>query len=240
LKKEALPPPTMSQKASLHLLYTCPFCWKVRGLIEHLGMDVDYIGVNGMKIKKSVAFAGDWGKVPVFTDEQGEHVVNSTPILRHIDAVYNDGKMAAQGDSSRQDTWMEWTDAKLSKATVPILYGTLGSALKTTTRIAKLEDFGFISKRLYAWAGFPIMWGIIAKKRVKKDGRKPKQLWHDLLTEFTTAHEGQPFFGGASPDLVDFSAFGYMRSISPFPQFNLLTDHEAGMAWYKRMEGTLA
>ena len=230
----------MSQKASLHLLYTCPFCWKVRGLIEHLGMDVDYIGVNGMKIKKSVAFAGDWGKVPVFTDEQGEHVVNSTPILRHIDAVYNDGKMAAQGDSSRQDTWMEWTDAKLSKATVPILYGTLGSALKTTTRIAKLEDFGFISKRLYAWAGFPIMWGIIAKKRVKKDGRKPKQLWHDLLTEFTTAHEGQPFFGGASPDFVDFSAFGYMRSISPFPQFNLLTDHEAGMAWYKRMEGTLA
>lgn len=240
MKKEALPPPTMSQKASLHLLYTCPFCWKVRGLIEHLGMDVDYIGVNGMKIKKSVAFAGDWGKVPVFTDEQGEHVVNSTPILRHIDAVYNDGKMAAQGDSSRQDTWMKWTDAKLSKATVPILYGTLGSALKTTTRIAKLEDFGFISKRLYAWAGFPIMWGIIAKKRVKKDGRKPKQLWHDLLTEFTTAHEGQPFFGGASPDLVDFSAFGYMRSISPFPQFNLLTDHEAGMAWYKRMEGTLA
>ena len=240
MKKEALPPPTMSQKASLHLLYTCPFCWKVRGLIEHLGMDVDYIGVNGMKIKKSVAFAGDWGKVPVFTDEQGEHVVNSTPILRHIDAVYNDGKMAAQGDSSRQDTWMEWADAKLSKATVPILYGTLGSALKTTTRIAKLEDFGFISKRLYAWAGFPIMWGIIAKKRVKKDGRKPKQLWHDLLTEFTTAHEGQPFFGGASPDLVDFSAFGYMRSTSPFPQFNLLTDHEAGMAWYKRMEGTLA
>lgn len=222
------------------MLYTCPFCWKVRGLIEHLDMDVEFVGVNGMKIKKSVAFAGDWGKVPVYTDEQGQHVVNSTPILRHIDTTYNDGKMAAQGDKERQDAWLEWTDAKMSKATVPILYGTLGSALKTTTRISKLETFGFISKRLYAWAGFPIMWGIIAKKRVKKDGRKPKQLWHDLLTEFTTAHDGQPFFGGASPDLVDFSAFGYMRSISPFPQFNLLTDHESGMAWYKRMEATLA
>ena len=84
------------------------------------------------------------------------------------------------------------------------------------------------------------MWGIIAKKRVKKDGRKPKQLWHDLLTEFTASHNEKDFFGGSSPDLVDFAAFGYMRSISPFPQFNQLTDHAAGIAWYKRMEGTLA
>jgi len=84
------------------------------------------------------------------------------------------------------------------------------------------------------------MWGIIARKRVKNDGRKPKQLWHDLLTEFTGAHEGQPFFGGDGPDLVDFAAFGYMRSVSPFPQFAQLEDHDAGMAWYRRMEATLA
>ena len=84
------------------------------------------------------------------------------------------------------------------------------------------------------------MWGIIAKKRVKKDGRKPKQLWHDLLTEFTDAHDGESFFGGDSPDLVDFAAFGYMRSISPFPQFSLLSDHDAGMAWYNRMSETLS
>ena len=80
------------------------------------------------------------------------------------------------------------------------------------------------------------MWGIIAKKRVKKDGRKPKQLWHDLLSEFTESHNGEDFFGGVEPNLVDFSVFGYMRSISPFPQFNLLTDHKAGIEWYNRME----
>ena len=77
------------------------------------------------------------------------------------------------------------------------------------------------------------------QKRVKKDGRKPKQLWHDLLTEFTDAHEGGAFFGGDTPDLPDFAAFGYMRSISPFPQFSLLEDHQAGMAWYNRMMATL-
>lgn len=229
----------MAQTPQLHMLYSCPFCWKVRGLLEHLDMKVDYVGVNGMKIRKDVAFAGDWGKVPVFTDEHGQHHVDSTPLLRLIDQQYNNGSMASIGDKTRQDQWMEWVDAKMSKATVPILYGTLGSALKTTTRISKIEKFGFISKRLYAWAGFPIMWGIIARKRVKKDGRKPKQLWHDLLSEFTDEHGEHPFFGGEQPDLVDFAAFGYMRSISPFPQFDLLTDHKAGIAWYRRMEGTL-
>ena len=135
---------------------------------------------------------------------------------------------------------MKWADTKMSKATVPILYGTLGSAFKTTTRISKLEKFGFISKRLYAWLGFPIMWGIIAKKRVKQDGRKPKQLWHDLMTEFTNEHNGLDYFGGDKPNIVDFSVFGYMRSISPFPQFSLLTDHVNGMSWYNRMESLIS
>ena len=125
---------------TLHLLYSCPFCWKVRGLLEHLDVDVNYVGVNGMKIKKDVAFAGDWGKVPVFTDAQGQHHVDSTPLLRLIDQTYNNGTMAAQGDTARQEEWMTWVDTHLSKATVPILYGSLGSALKTTTRISKLRS----------------------------------------------------------------------------------------------------
>ena len=229
----------MGQTPTLHMLYTCPFCWKVRGLIEHLKIDVDYIAVNGMRIKKDVSFAGDWGKVPVFTDENGGYHVDSTPLLKHIDATYNSGKLAALGDAERQAEWLEWSDTKMSKATIPILYGSIGSALKTTVRISKLEKFGFFAKRLYAWAGFPVMWGIIARKRVKKDGRKPKQLWHDLLTEFTNAHDGKDFFGGETPDLVDFSVFGYMRSVSPFPQFSLLEDHELGMAWYQRMEKSI-
>jgi hypothetical protein len=60
-----------------------------------------------------------------------------------------------------------------------------------------------------------------------------------LLSEFTESHNGEAFFGGSSPDLVDFAAFGYMRSVSPFPQFKLLTDHAAGISWYNRMERTL-
>ena len=226
-------------KPKMHMLHTCPFCWKVRSISEHLGVDFEKVQVNAMRTKKELKFAGDWGKVPVWTESDGEVVVDSTPIMKHIDSTYNDGGLWASDNEERRDQWIEWVDTKMSKATVPILYGSLSSALKTTTRVSKLEKFGFFSKRLYAWAGFPIMWGIIARSRVKKDGRKPKQLWHDLLTEFTDEFGGAPFFGGQEPDLVDLAAFGYMRSISPFPQFSQLEDHENGMGWYRRIEATL-
>ena len=76
-------------KVTLHMLHTCPFCWKVRGLIEYLKLDVDYVSVNGLKIKKAVSFAGDWGKVPVFTDESGQYHTDSTPIMKFIDENCN-------------------------------------------------------------------------------------------------------------------------------------------------------
>tara|TARA_Y100001958_G_C21142589_1_gene480894 strand:- start:101 stop:685 length:585 start_codon:yes stop_codon:yes gene_type:complete len=192
-----------------------------------------------MKQKKTLPSAPEWTKVPVWVDSNTGVHVDSTPIMKQIDATHNDGKLWATDDESRRDEWMEWVDLHMSRATIPILYGSLGSALKTTTRVSKLEKFGFISKRLYAWAGFPIMWGIIARKRVKKDGRTPKKLWHDLLSEFTNEFGGNTFFGGDSPNLVDLAAFGYVRSISPYPQFSQISDHEAGMNWYKAVEATL-
>ena len=224
----------MSQ-ATLHVLQTCPFSWKVRGLVEHLGLDVAEVQVNAMRTKKELSFTNGWNKVPVFTDENGEVVVDSTPIMVYIDEKYNNSILTQSSGEERYDSMLAHVDEAWKRATIPILYGSLGAALSTTRRVSKLEKFGFISRRLYAWAGFPIMWGIIARKRVKKDGRTPKKLWHDLLTEYTESFDGEPFFGGQQPNLVDFAAFGYMRSISPFKQFKHLEDHEKGMNWYNLM-----
>ena len=63
---------------------------------------------------------------------------------------------------------------------------------------------------------------------------------HDFKVYVPGITRIQPFFGGKTPDLVDFAAFGYVRSISPYPQFGQLTDHVNGMAWYDRMEATLS
>ena len=207
--------------------------------MQHIGLDYEEVQVNPLKIKKQLAFSDGWNKVPVWRDSDGTVLVDSTPMMKELDAKYNSGKLMESSDDARRDEWLEWVDENLKRATIPILYGGLFSALKTTTRVSKLEKFGFFSKRMYAWAGFPIMWGIIARSRVKKDGRKPKQLWHDLLSEWCEEIGEADFFGGNTPNIVDIAAFGYVRSISPFSQFSQLQDHEKGMAWYNRVEATL-
>jgi len=229
----------MGNKPELFILHTCPFSWKLRSLLQHIGLDYEEVQVNPLRIKKQLAFSDGWNKVPVWRDTDGTVLVDSTPMMKELDAKYNSGKLMKSGDEARRDEWLEWVDEHFKRATIPILYGGLFSALKTTTRVSKLEKFGFFSKRLYAWAGFPIMWGIIARSRVKKDGRKPKQLWHDLLNEWCEEIGAVDFFGGSSPNMVDIAASGYMRSISPFSQFSQLQDHEKGMAWYNRVEATL-
>jgi len=224
--------------ATLHLLQTCPFCWKVRAMVDHLGIEADMVQINPMRTKKDLAFAGDWGKVPVWTEEDGTVVVDSTQIMLHLDKSRNEGRLHDASDE-RQQEWLAWVDLHFSKATVPLLYGSLGAALKTTLRVSRLERFGFFSRRLYAWAGFPVMWGFIARRRVKQDGRTPKALWHDLLSEFTGAFDGAPFFGGEEPNLVDLAAYGYVRSTSDYPQFQHLQDHQAGMMWFGAMRQRL-
>lgn len=231
----------MSESPSVHILRSCPFCWKVRVLTDYLNLDVNEIQVNPMKQKKELKFAGDWGKVPVWTTGSGEVIVDSTPIMKYIDKEHFSGQLSSRGNQERNEEWLTWVDGNISKATVPILYGSIFSALKTTPRVAKMEKFSLISGLLYAWTGFPIM-VLIAKIRIRKKfgKKKPKQIWHDLLDEFTSEFTGNSFFSGEEPGLVDFAAYGYMKSVSPYPQFELLKDHTAGMKWYNAMENASA
>ena len=132
----------MAEYPKLMMLQSCPFCWKVRTLLEHLKIDFKEDQLNPLRRKKSLKFAGDWGKVPIWRDSENDFVIDSTPIMLYLDKKYNDSKLS-NDDLSRQEGWLRWVDEKLSKATIPILYGSIGSALSSTRTVSKLEKFGF-------------------------------------------------------------------------------------------------
>ena len=160
--KEWLPPRSMANAGQLHMLYTCPFCWKVRGLLEHLDIPHERIQVNPMRTKKTLPSAPEWNKVPVWVDSNNEVHVDSTPIMKHIDSIHNGGKLWSSDDEERRDKWMDWVDLHMSKATFQFCMEVLARAENNHSSF-KLEKFGFFSKRLYAWAGFPVMWESLPK-----------------------------------------------------------------------------
>ena len=84
------------------MLYTCPFCWKVRGLLEHIGLEHEKVQVNPMKAKKQLPSAPEWTKVPVWVEADAEIITDSTPIMKHIDAKNNDGSLWNSEDESRR------------------------------------------------------------------------------------------------------------------------------------------
>ena len=102
--KEWLPPRFMANAGQLHMLYTCPFCWKVRGLLEHLDIPHERIQVNPMRTKKTLPSAPEWNKVPVWVDSNNDVHVDSTPIMKHIDTIHNGGKLWSSDDEERRGT----------------------------------------------------------------------------------------------------------------------------------------
>ena len=158
----------MTNAGQLHMLTRVPSVEVVRGLLEHLDIPHERVQVNPMKQKKTLPSAPEWTKVPVWVDSQSGVHVDSTPIMKQIDAAHNEGKLWASDNEERRDERMEWVDLHMSKATIPILYGSLGSALKTTVRVSKLEKFGFISKRCGRMGWFPNNVGNNCKKACKE------------------------------------------------------------------------
>ena len=78
------------------------------------------------------------------------------------------------------------------------------------------------------------------KKRPKKTGMMPRELWHHLLDEWTEEIGEKPFFGGDSPHIVDLAVFGYMQSIEMHSKaFRLIENHSKGMLWFNRMRNSV-
>ncbi len=155
------------------MLYSCPFCWKVRSLLEHLNLDFEAVQINPMKSKK-LPSAPEWKKVPIWIDSNGKIHVDSTPIMKEIDTSLNDGKLWESDDEQRRDKWIEWVDLHMSKATIPILYGTLWSALKTTTRVSKLEKVWIFFKATLCLGRLPNYVGNNRKKESEKRWQEAK------------------------------------------------------------------
>lgn len=108
----------MSQPCRLYQYAACPFCRKVRAALLYKGIPYETIEVHPLN-KKQIAFSKEYKKVPIFIDDQGHQVNDSTLIMRHLDSrfaarpLFSNSPQIAQFESK----WLKWADDKASSLT---------------------------------------------------------------------------------------------------------------------------
>ncbi len=222
-------------KPKLYQYAACPFCNKVRSILEYKGVDFETIEVHPFN-KKEISFSADYRAVPIYVDSRGRQVNDSTLIMRHIDEEFSQSPVfsrdpAGQAEEAR---WLAWSE-KFVKGLPAAIYDTLPNALQSFDYITKVGKFNFFEKMSIKFSGAAVM-TLVAKKIRKREGiTQPDLFLKDKAAEWAKGLNGRPFMGGENPNGADLSVYGITRSVAGLRAGRVLEENTVFADWLKRM-----
>ncbi len=220
-------------KPKLYQYTACPFCCKVRALLHYKKISYEAIEVHPIS-KKEIDFSKDYRKVPIFIDEQGVQVNDSSKIMRHIERFHPEQQVFERDSerSSLETLWLIWADEKLVRALPPLIYATWPDAYRAFKYISEVGQFSPIQKIGIRLSGTIIM-KLVAKKLAKKQMiENPQKHLGNLLNEWAKAIQGLEFLGINYPNGSDISIFGILSSIESLPGFKVIEANKKVYQWY--------
>lgn len=221
-------------KPKLYQYAACPFCNKVRTILEYKRIDFETIEVHPLN-KKEIAFSTDYRAVPIYIDSQGVQVNDSTPIMRHIDQEFP-GTKVFRGD---EESWLEWSQ-KFVKGLPTAIYDTVPNALQSFNYITKVGKFGWFQKIMIKYSGALVM-TLVAKKIKTREGiTDPKEFLVAKSQEWVQGLAGRPFMGGDTPNGADLAVYGISRSVQGLQAGIILNENKTFSDWYLRVQSKLS
>ena len=211
---------------TLYQFDSCPFCWKVKALLNFAKQPYDVIEVSPFGMKE-LDFT-DHKKVPVLKDDD-KIITESAKIVEHVNTHYS--KLPVRNDAAK---WTQWIDDVLVHYLPPIIHPNFKTSLKNFNVIMKNTKMGSLKRLITRFAGAIVM-PKVARKMKNKYGI------NDANSEFLAAIDkwvenglnGSPFFGGEQPDFIDCSMFGVLHSSHDLGVVTLATEHNKAFAkWY--------
>lgn len=225
----------MKTLPKLYQYNVCPFCWKVRAILGYKGIPYEPVEVHPLN-KKEIGFSKDYRKVPIFVDEAGQQINDSTPIMKFIDERYQGKPVFRQGaEKETEEKWLKWADATLVRALPPLIYRNLSDSLKAFDYITQEEKFGWFQQRTIKYSGAFVM-TMVAKKSAKEQGiADPEAHLKKCLEDWAQALGGRNYLGGDAPNGADLAVFGILKSIESLPAFHWIERQVKVRDWYRRV-----
>jgi microsomal prostaglandin-E synthase 2 len=213
---------------TLYQFNSCPFCWKVRSLLNYAKQPYEIVEVSPMGMK-GLEFT-DHKKVPVLTD--GDKVIVESATI--IDYVNDNYVHADKAESSQQ--WTSWVDDSLVHFLPPLIHPNFSTSWKNFGHIMEADQYPWY-KAIFVRLGGSIVMPKVSKKL------KTKHNIVDEKAEFLVAIDhwveqgldGKNFFGGEQADFVDCSVFGVLRAGDQLGVVSMAKAHNPTFSqWYDR------
>jgi len=226
----------------LYQYEVCPYCCKVKSVLDYKKIPYEKIEVNPMTHEElegnEKALKHD--KVPVVMDA-GKTLLESNDIIRYLDETYPEKPIFAKtkAAAARQDEWIFFADDELVQILPANIYRTLPEALDSFKYITKVVKFP-TWKRYYLMLGGAVAMNIVAKKGMKKRGiSDPRKVLAEMLEKLAAGLGKEKFLGGDEPDVGDLVCHGVLRSVREMKVWQDISKNKKVADWYERVGKTL-
>eukprot|EP00240_Pyramimonas_obovata_P005369 CAMPEP_0118934676 /NCGR_PEP_ID=MMETSP1169-20130426/13953_1 /TAXON_ID=36882 /ORGANISM="Pyramimonas obovata, Strain CCMP722" /LENGTH=387 /DNA_ID=CAMNT_0006877603 /DNA_START=73 /DNA_END=1237 /DNA_ORIENTATION=- len=243
--KVDVPPHPVLGSVVFYQYDVCPFCNKVKALLDYYKVPYQTVEVNPLT-KNEIAWSA-YKKVPIVT-LNGEPLVDSTLIMTEIAAKLSPPKKAgffgakkqAEADAEEQK-WREWVDDRLVHVITPNIYRTVGESIQAFDYITTKGNFTIVERYAAQVVGVTMMYAL-SKLRLKKKHNieEERPALYEEMNKFTDALGARQFLGGNKPNLADISIFGVLRAVRGMDTWKDVMDNTKVLPWYERMEASVA
>jgi microsomal prostaglandin-E synthase 2 len=211
---------------TLYQFQGCPFCSKVRSLLNFSKTPYEVVDVSprGMKELEGIT---EHKKVPVIKDGDTV-VVESATIIEYINENY-----AKLPVTDADKKWTVWVDNKL----VHFLPALIHPNFKTSREnIKKITPTGGFKGFIIPFVGAIVMPKVARRMKKKYNIEDPRREYLAEIDHWVKEGlNGNKFYGGDEASFVDCSVFGVLRSGHQLGTVKMAMSHNKDFAlWYDR------
>ncbi|OWY96711.1 Prostaglandin E synthase [Phytophthora megakarya] len=222
-------------KVVLYQYEPCPYCCKVKAVLDYLKIPYEVVEVNPLSKKETKTFT-DYSKVPVVRIDD-EVVVDSSAIISRLRELVVAPKTSQNEEAlEEEEKWRQWVDQKLIVLTPPNIYRTVPEALQAFDYCLTEGKFTPMERRMSKYAGAVVMYLIAKRSKKKYNIDDERQALYSALDSWVGAiGEKRPFLGGDEPNMADLSVFGVLRAMNGLDTYNDMMRETNIEPWFTRM-----
>ncbi|MCK5901847.1 MAG: glutathione S-transferase N-terminal domain-containing protein [Cocleimonas sp.] len=211
---------------TLYQFSSCPFCCKVRALLNHTKQPYQTIEVTPFGTPE-LHFT-DHKKVPVLRDDE-KTIVESAQIIDYINEHYS--QLKVNNDTQQ---WTKWIDHTLVHYLPPLIHPNFSTSFRNFAHIIKDGQFNWFKGKIIRLMGSFVMPRVATKMKAKYNIENPEKEFLNAIDHWVDhGLAGKAFFGNEQADLVDCSVFGVLRSSEALGIVDLAKSHNAQFSqWY--------